>query len=56
MSLDQTKPDSLAPANFSNYILGRPKCTLLTTSCLAGFDQSLTKYCSGCQGQRNKCT
>ena len=38
---------TVAPADFSNHILGRTKFTLLTSNCLAGFNPSITKDCPG---------
>ena len=44
----------VAPADFSNYILGRTKCILLNPNVLAGFNPSRTKDCPGRQLSRDK--
>ena len=36
---------TVAPADFSNNILGRTKFTLLTPNCLASFNPSIAKDC-----------
>ena len=45
---------TVALADFSNDILGRTKCTLLTPNCLAGFNPSITKDCPGRQLSRDR--
>ena len=45
---------TVAPADFSNDILGRTKRTLLTPNCLAGFNPSITKDWPGCQLFRDR--
>ena len=44
----------VTPANFSNDILGRTKCTLLTPNCLVGFNPSIKKDCPGRQLSRDR--